>query len=209
MALSGVSMPIFWLGLLLQLVFYYYLIINGLPHLPQNQRYNIFLATMHPIHEITGILLIDTLITGNFIMFFDVLSHIILPAITLGYASTALFVRITRSSMLEVLRQDYITLARAKGLPENVVIYKHALRNALIPTVTVAGLAFAGLLAGAVLTETIFDWPGLGTWSTAAIMSNDIAAIMGFTLLVAILYSIANLIVDLMYGWLDPRIRLE
>jgi peptide/nickel transport system permease protein len=110
--------------------------------------------------------------------------------------------------MLEVLRQDYITLARSKGLSERVVIYKHALRNAMIPTVTVTGLAFGGLLAGAVLTETVFSWPGIGRWATGAILTDDIGAIMGFTLLIAVVYVLANLIVDLIYAALDPRIKL-
>ena len=109
--------------------------------------------------------------------------------------------------MLEVLKEDYITLARSKGLKERIVIYKHALRNALIPTVTVIGLAFGGLITGAVLTETIFNWPGLGMWATRAILFADLAAINGFTLLVAIIFVTANLIVDLIYGVLDPRIR--
>jgi peptide/nickel transport system permease protein len=110
--------------------------------------------------------------------------------------------------MLEVLRQDYITSARSKGLPEKIVIYKHALRNAMIPTVTVAGLAFGGLLSGAVLTETVFAWPGVGRWSTQAILTADMGGIMGFTLLIAIIYVSANLIVDVLYAILDPRIRL-
>ena len=115
--------------------------------------------------------------------------------------------RYMRSSMLEVLKGDYITLARSKGLNERIVIYRHALRNALIPTVTVIGLAFGGLITGAVLTETIFNWPGLGMWAVRSILFSDLAAINGFTLLVAIIFVTANLVVDLIYGVLDPRIR--
>jgi len=207
-SLVGVSTPVFWLALILQYVFYYQFKVHNLPNLPASGRVNQFLWLDHPLHVITGIYSIDSLITGNFSIFFDVLVHLILPAFALSYVFMAVFVRMMRSSMLEVMRQDYITLARSKGLSERVVIYRHALRNAMIPTVTVAGLAFGGLLAGAVLTETVFSWPGVGRWSTSAIVRDDIASIMGFMLIIAIVYMLANLIVDLLYAWIDPRIRL-
>ena len=207
-SLVGVSMPVFWLALLLQYAFYYQLKIHNLPNLPSGGRVDQFVWLDHPLHVITGLYTVDSLITGNFAVFFDVLAHLVLPGFALSYVFMAVFVRMMRSSMLEVMRQDYITLARSKGLSERVVIYRHALRNAMIPTVTVAGLAFGGLLAGAVLTETVFSWPGIGRWSTSAIVRDDIASIMGFMLIIAVVYMLANLIVDLLYAWIDPRIRL-
>jgi peptide/nickel transport system permease protein len=207
-ALTGVSMPVFWLGLLLQYIFYYQFKVHGLPYLPLSQRIDPFVAIQHPIKQLTGLLLLDSLISLNPYAFKSALEHIIMPAFCLSYVTLALIARMMRASMLEVLRQDYIILARSKGLPEKIVIYKHALRNAMIPTVTVAGLAFGGLLSGAVLTETVFAWPGVGRWSTQAILTSDIGGIMGFTLLIAIIYVLANLIVDVLYAILDPRIRL-
>ncbi len=202
-ALSGVSLPIFWLGLLLQLVFYRYLSL-----FPATGRISDkFIITGYP-HG-TGFLLFDSLAAGNFVVFGDVLSHIILPAVTLAFGTIAIITRIMRSSMLEVMNQDYVKTARAKGLPNKVVIRKHARRNALIPTTTVVGLSFGGLLGGAVLTESIFAWPGLGQWSAQAVLRNDTASVLGFVLLIAIIYVLANLVVDLMYAYLDPRVRLE
>ncbi|MHA1596920.1 MAG: ABC transporter permease [Candidatus Asgardarchaeia archaeon] len=208
LALSGVSIPIFWLGLMLQILFYLIPQQLGLPYLPQEGRYDPLLLLSHNFRRYTGLMIIDSILNFDLAILLDSIAHLVLPSIALGYTSLATIVRLTRSSMLEVLRQDFMTLARAKGLPERVVIYKHALRNALIPTVTVAGLALAGLLGGAVLTETVFAWPGLGSWAVAAITRSDIAAIMGFTLMIAIIYTVANLAVDVLYGWLDPRIRL-
>ncbi|MDQ7843462.1 MAG: ABC transporter permease [Armatimonadota bacterium] len=169
-ALVGISMPVFWLGLMLMLLFSLYL--GWLPA------------------------------TGK-----DGLAHVILPAITLGTALTAVVARITRASMLEVLRQDYIRTARAKGLSERLVVWAHALRNALIPTVTVVGLNFGGLLSGAVLTETVFAWPGIGRLIVDAIEMRDYAIVQGGVLLVALTYSLVNLIVDVAYAFIDPRIR--
>lgn len=206
-ALTGVSMPIFWLGLLLQYIFFYEFKVAGLPWLPSGSRVNEFVILEHPLQRITGLYLVDSLLTGNTWVFFDSLTHLIMPGFCLSYVTLALIMRMMRSSMLEVLRQDYITLARSKGLSERAVIYKHALKNAMIPTVTVTGIAFGGLLAGAVLTETVFSWPGVGRWSTSAILRTDFAAIMGFTILVAVVYVTVNLVVDVLYAALDPRIR--
>ncbi len=205
-SLAGVSMPIFWFALMLKYVFYYQLAIMGLPHLPGSFRYD---DLMFPDFKYTtGFLLFDSIVfEHNPRLFLDALAHLAMPAFCLGYLTLAIITRMMRSSMLEVMREDYITLARSKGLSERVVIYKHALRNALIPTVTVIGLAFGGLMTGAVLTETIFSWPGLGTWAARAILNSDLAAINGFTLLVALIFVTSNLIVDLVYGTLDPRIR--
>jgi peptide/nickel transport system permease protein len=207
-SLTGVSIPVFWFALMLQYVFFYALRLNHLPSLPLAGRVDQTLATVTHFHSITGFYVLDSLLQGNIAVFFDAILHLILPSFALAYISLALIARMMRSSMLEVLRQDYITLARSKGLTERVVIYKHALKNAMIPTVTVAGLAFGALLAGAVLTETVFNWPGMGRWSTSAILRDDIAAIMGFTLVIAVVYVLANLIVDVLYATLDPRIRL-
>lgn len=207
-SLVGVSMPVFWLALLLQYFFYYQMKIHSLPSLPSSGRVDQFVWMDHPLRIITGLYTVDSLITGNFAIFLDALVHLILPGFALSYVFMAVFVRMMRSSMLEVMRQDYITLARSKGLSERVVIYRHALRNAMIPTITVAGLAFGGLLAGAVLTETVFAYPGIGRWSVSAIVRDDIASIMGFMLIIAVVYMLANLVVDLLYAWIDPRIRL-
>ena len=203
-ALAGVSMPIFWFALILKYIFYFQFFQLGLPFLPEGGRYSYEYIDYEPI---TNFVLFDSLITGNFVLLFDALIHLVLPAFALGYLVLAIITRMMRSSMLEVLNEDYITLARSKGLRERVVIYKHALRNAMIPTVTVIGLAFGGLMTGAVLTETIFSWPGLGRWSTRAILTSDIPSINAFTLIVAFIFVGANLVVDLIYGALDPRIR--
>ena len=204
-ALTGVSMPIFWFGLMLKYVFFYQFSVWDLPYLPGGDRYNIRRFSYTPT---TGFLLVDSLVfEQNPALFFDGLVHLIMPGFCLGYITLAIITRMMRSSMLEVIKEDYITLARSKGLTERVVIYKHALRNALIPTVTVIGLAFGSLITGAVLTETIFNWPGLGRWAVGSILNSDLAAINGFTLLVAFIFVIANFIVDMIYGVLDPRIR--
>ena len=201
-ALVGVSTPVFWLALLLQLAFFFYLRI-----LPSNGRFDTTLILMHPVTQVTGLMVLDTIITGNFIMTQDVLAHMILPAFALGFISLGYIMRIMRGSMLEVLRQDYIILARSKGLSERVVIYRHALKNAMIPTVTVAGLSVAGLLGGAPITETIFAWPGIGKLAVNAIGRNDAPLIMGFTLIAALILVFANLLVDILYAYLDPRIK--
>ena len=199
--IAAVSIPVFWLGIMLLYLFYYML---GWAPAPVGRTSLAFAS--EPRH--TNFLLIDSILNLNWGMFWDVVAHLVLPAITLAFASTAIIVRMMRSSMLEVLNAEYVRTARSKGLPENVVIKKHARRNALIPTVTVVGLTFGGLLGGAVLTETIFNWPGLGQWSAQAALNLDSAGIMGFTLLTALIYVLANLIVDLVYAQLDPRVRL-
>ncbi len=203
-SLVAVSIPVFWLGLMLLLVFYYLLGWAPPPHGQFTEPpYSLSQLKVH-----TNFLIIDTLLSGNIPFFLNVVGHLILPAVTLAFATTAIIVRMMRSSMLEVLGAEYVRTARSKGLPENVVINRHARRNALIPTTTVIGLSFGGLLGGAVLTETVFAWNGLGQWSAQSITALDTAGIMGFTLLTAIVYVSANLIVDLVYAFLDPRVRL-
>ncbi|MDK2371817.1 MAG: ABC transporter permease [Candidatus Korarchaeota archaeon] len=198
-ALMGVSMPVFWLGLILLFVLYYQLGI-----FPGPGRLDPGIETPP---RITGILTLDSLITGNFEAFTNAVWHLILPSFVLGYYASASITRITRTSLLEVMTQDFIRTARAKGLSERVVLFRHALRNALIPTTTVIGMAYGSLLEGAILTETIFAWPGLGRYSTGAFLSVDFLAVMGSTLLIAVIYSVANLVVDILYAFLDPRIR--
>jgi len=157
--------------------------------------------------NITGLYLIDTLLRGDLEGFVDVARHLILPSIILGSYTLAHVSRITRSSLLEVLQTDYVRTARSKGLPERRVILVHALRNASIPTLTVIGLAFAGLMAGAIMTETVFAWPGIGRYAVEAASNLDYPAVMGTTLLIAIVYIMINLVVDILYGIVDPRIR--
>jgi len=199
-AIIGYSLPIFWLALMLQYAFAYIF-----PIFPLEGRLSI---GMTPPTSITGFYVLDSILTLNGTTLLSALHHLILPAFTLGFATLAVILRMTRSSMLEVMGADYIRTARAKGLTERRVIYRHGLRNALIPTITVAGLSFGGLLSGAVLTETIFNWPGMGRFAANAVLALDFNSVMGFTLLVAIIYVIANLIVDLLYAMVDPRVKL-
>jgi peptide/nickel transport system permease protein len=203
LALAGVSLPVFILALFLQMIFY-----QNLKLFPVGGR----VSDMYIVNGTTngnGFLLIDSLASGNVAFFGDVLWHLFLPALTLSIASIAIITRVMRSSMLEVMSQDYVKTARSKGLSEKEVINKHARRNALIPTTTVVGLAFGGLLGGAVLTESIFGWPGLGKWSAGAILRLDTYSILAFVLLTAVIYVLANIVVDIMYAYLDPRVRLE
>ncbi len=212
-ALSGVSIPIFWFALLLQILMFS-LDHLGYPALPISGRFSVTLIHEHPFLDTpslqpTHLLILDSLLLGDFTAFFDLAAHIVLPSIALGYASMAIITRMMRSSMLETLRQDYVLSARARGLPERAVRRRHARANAMIPTVTVIGLSFGALLAGAVLTESVFAWPGVGRWSTTAILSRDTVAIMGFCVIISLVYVIVNLLVDVVYAYLDPRIKLE
>jgi peptide/nickel transport system permease protein len=204
LSLVGVSIPVFLIGILLLIIFY-----GNLHLFPIKERISdsYIIAGTVP-NGLTGFYLIDSLLLGDIPMFFDVVWHLILPAITLSLGGIAVILRMQRSSMLEVMGLDYVKTARAKGLDEKTVINVHARKNALIPTTTVVGLAFGGLLGGAVLTESIFSWPGLGKWSANSIGRMDTASILGFCLLVAFIYVIVNLIVDVVYAYLDPRVRL-
>lgn len=198
-ALVGGSLPIFWLALLMIGLFY-----SQLGWLPVGGRIDQF--TLPPT-RITGLYTVDSLLTGNIPAFESSAHHLILPAFVLGYFSTSVIARMMRSSMLEVLNQDYLRTARAKGLRERVVILRHGFRNALIPTLTIIGVTFGSLLSGAVLTETIFSWPGLGGYATSAAIGLDFPAVMGVTLIAGIIFPLSSLFVDLSYAWLDPRIR--
>jgi peptide/nickel transport system permease protein len=198
-SLLGASMPPFWSGLLVLFVFYY-----TLKWAPGPGRIDARISTPD---QVTGLFLVDSLITGNSEAFWSSLSHLVLPSIILGWFTLALIARITRSSIMEVMTQDYIRTARAKGQIERLVITKHALRNGLIPLVTLMGLAFAGLMSGAIMTETIFAWPGIGRYAVEASANLDYPAISGVTLLIAVIYMFVNLFVDILYSFLDPRIR--
>ncbi len=195
----GVSTPVFWLGLMLLLLFY-----RNLGWLPGSGRLDV---TSSPPVGVTGLYVIDAALAGDWALFKEVLSHLILPAFCLSYVYLAVITRIVRSSMIAVLGQDYITTAKANGLSTARVIFKHAFKNSLIPTVTIAGLSLGELLGGAILTETIFAWPGMGKYVVDSINSLDFPAIMGFTLLASTAYVAINLGVDVLYAFLNPRIR--
>ncbi len=197
-ALAGVSFPVFWLGI----IFIYIFAVN-LGWLPSSGRISV---TMD-LNNITGLYVIDGILQGRWNFVLDALKHLIMPAIAVGTIPLAIVVRMTRSSMLEVLGQDYIRTARAKGLPRKVVTRKHALRNALLPVITIIGLSFGTLLSGAILTETVFAWPGIGRWVYQAIASRDYPVIQGGVLFVAFVFVVVNLLVDLSYSLIDPRIQ--
>ncbi|MFS0820624.1 ABC transporter permease [Bacillus sp. 1P02SD] len=200
LALIGVSIPIFWLGLMEQWIFA--LELNWLPSLG---RENI----RDPIEPITHLFLLDTLIQGNFNQFVVALKHLILPSIALATIPMAIIARMTRSSMLEVMRSDYIRTARAKGQKMFWVVYKHSLKNAFIPVLTTIGLQMGLLLGGAILTETIFSWPGIGRYIYEAISFRDYPVVQSGVLLIAAIFVFINLIVDLLYAVFDPRIKYQ
>lgn len=197
-ALVGVSMPIFWLGLMLLWIFG--LKLNWFPTTGRIDQ-GVQLQT------ITNLYILDSILTGNVPALVSALHHIALPAFALATIPTAFIARITRSAMIDVLGTDYIRTARAKGLIERLVVTKHAFRNALLPVVTVVGLQTGSLLAGAILTETIFAWPGMGRWIVNAIVARNFPVVQIGVLVFALIFIAVNLIVDLSYGWLDPRVR--
>jgi peptide/nickel transport system permease protein len=220
----GVSMPVFWLGLLLAYLFA--LVLKDTPfYIPPSGRLSagvilVRLDEYWNLGELTGpskfvidflsnSAIFNSIITGNWETLGDAIWHLILPATAVGTISMAVIARMTRSSLLEVLGQDYIRTARAKGLIERLVIVRHALRNALVPIITVIGLQFGGLLSGAVLTETIFSLPGIGSRMVDGILNRDYPVVQGFTVVIAVIYVLTNLVVDISYAYLDPRIRVE
>jgi peptide/nickel transport system permease protein len=199
-SLLGVSLPIYWLGLLL-----IYAFAVQLQWLPPSGRISLTAAaTWQPI---TGLYLLDALLQGNLAIAQDVLRHLLLPACTLSTIPLAILARMTRTTLLETLNQGYIQTARAKGLPEGRVILQHALKNALLPILTVMGLQFGTLLTGAILTETIFTWPGIGLWIYDAILARDYPVVQGGIILVATSVVLVNSCIDLSYGFIDPRIQ--
>ncbi|MGQ0572193.1 MAG: ABC transporter permease [Armatimonadota bacterium] len=202
-ALAGVCIPVFWLGLLLQMLLYYRL---GLLPSPGGRLSDV-IELVAPVQRVTGFLLVDTLMTGNLTALKDAVLHLVMPAVTLALPLVALISRMTRSSMLEVLSQDYIRTARAKGVERRRVHYRHALRNALLPILTVIGISFGALLTGSVVTELIYYWPGIGQYAVQAILAYDGPVIMAFTAFAAIVFAAANLVVDVLYVFVDPQIR--
>ena len=197
-ALVGYSMPIFWWGLLLIILFS-----TTLGWTPVSGR----ISLLYFFPQVTGFMLIDSLLSGQKGAFTSAVSHLILPTIVLGTIPLAVIARQTRSAMLEVLGEDYVRTARAKGLAPMRVVGVHALRNALIPVITTIGLQVGVLLAGAILTETIFSWPGIGKWMIDSIFRRDYPSVQGGLLMIAVIVMIVNLIVDLLYGLINPRIR--
>ncbi len=198
-SIAGVSMPIFWLGLVAQFIFF-----KQLGWLPIGGRLDLIDS---PPPTVTGLYLVDAVITGNVALLGDITSHLILPALTLALGSLVLITRMTRGAMLEILAQDYIRTARAKGSGYYRIIFRHALKNAIPPTLTVIGLQFGYLLSGDFLAETIFNWPGIGYYGVNAISNLDFPGIMGVTLVVSTVYVIANLVVDILYVVVDPRVE--
>lgn len=196
-ALTGVSTPLFWSALLLQFIFYY-----KLGWLPAVGR------SMIQINRYTGFILLDSVLNRNWAALSDAMRRLILPAVTLAFYSMGYLVRITRGSMLEVLESDYVTMAKAKGLPQRIIYYRHALKNAIIPPITVLGINFGWLLGGTVLLETIFAWPGMGRYAAGSIVQVDLPAIVGYTMVVALIMILSNLIVDISYSIIDPRVRV-
>jgi peptide/nickel transport system permease protein len=220
----GISMPVFWLGLMLAYLFA--IILKGTPFaLPPSGRFmagagldslikfwelqDVVGVKKFVIDFISNLALTNALITGNWKSFWDGMRHLILPSVAVGTIPMAVIARMTRSSLLEVLGLDYVRTARAKGLVERLVISKHALRNAMIPIVTIIGIETGSLLSGAVLTETVFALPGVGTMLVQSILARDYPVVQGFTLIIAIIFVMVNLIVDVSYAYLDPRIRIE
>ncbi|MFN3981714.1 MAG: ABC transporter permease, partial [Caldilinea sp.] len=198
-SLFGVSTPVFWLALVALYIFY-----ARLGWVAGPGRLDAGLA---PPPHVTGLYTVDSLLAGDWRTFSNAVSHLILPAMVLASYTTGLITRVTRSSMLEVLGMDFIRTARAKGLADNKIVVRHALRNALIPLITVIGFSYGNLLAGTVLTEAIFAWPGIGQYAYRASTSLDFPAIMGVSLLIALIFILINLIVDVLYFIVDPRLR--
>jgi peptide/nickel transport system permease protein len=198
-ALLGVSMPIFWLGLMLLVAF------SNVPGWPLSGRLSDFLF----VTPRTGMLLVDSLLEGSAEAFVDALKHLLLPALVLSTIPMAVIARQTRAGMLEVLSQDYIRTARAKGLSFMAVYTRHALKNAMLPVVTVIGLSLGSLLGGAIITETVFAWPGVGRWLLHGVWTRDFKVLQGGTLLIAAGFVVLNLLVDILYTWLNPRIKLR
>jgi len=202
-SIAGVSMPTFWLGLILQLFFF-----ARLGILPLGARLSNEVALYSPIHVITGFFVLDSLITSNWLALKDALLHLILPSFTLATYAIGLAIRMTRSTMVEVLNENYILAARVAGIPEKTVLFVLALKNAITPTITVLGLSFVYSLTGAILVEVIFSWPGLGTYVTNAVLSIDFPVIVTVTLVVTFFYVLINLLLDLLQASIDPRVRL-
>jgi peptide/nickel transport system permease protein len=203
-SVAGVSIPTFWLGLILQLVFF-----ARLGWLPLGGRISTEVALNCPVQQITGFYTIDTLLKGNWVAFKDVLLHLILPSVTLATYAIGLSIRMTRSTMVEILNERYILAARVAGLPRRTILFVLALKNAIVPTLTVLGLSFVYSLTGDILVEVIFTWPGLGLYVTNAVLSIDFPVIVSVTLIVTIFYVATNLVLDMIQAAIDPRVSLS
>jgi len=201
-AVSGVSLPLFWIGLLLQVVVGYWI-----GWLPLNGRLQPSLSMESRTSKWTGLLLADSLLSGNWIVFQSAAKHLVLPALTLSIAAVCQIMRVSRTAMLQVLGEDYLRTAVAKGLSSRVVILRHALKNALLPVITVIGLSYSFLLGGSFLVEAVFDWPGLGLYATGSLFAVDFTALLGVALVFSATRALMSLLVDLAYYWLDPRIE--
>jgi len=199
-ALLGSSLPIFWSGLILLYIFSV-----KLGWVPGTGRLD---ARSIAPETVTGFFTIDAILAGNMPALLEALGHLVLPAFVLGWSVTGIITRLIRSSMLDALNQDYVRTARAKGAPEHIVLLRHAFRNALIPTLTIMGFTFAYLITGAVLTEAIFSWPGIGSYAVSAARSLDYPAIVGVTLVGAVAFLLANLLTDVAYAFANPRIKI-
>jgi peptide/nickel transport system permease protein len=210
-ALGGYSIPQFWFAAMLQIIFVLWLTIRGSGIFPGSGSLSdtcgLCIANPGTIGTFTGMPIVDAIMSGNFPYFWDSVLALVLPALTLAITSIGALTRIIRSSMLEALRQDYILLARSKGLKERVVVYRHALKNAVLPAITISGLLAAFYLGGAVIIEDVFAWPGVGSTSVAAIAVLDVNFVELYTLVTAVIIVLANLIVDVIYAKVDPRIR--
>lgn len=205
-SIVGTSFPSFVFGLLMLMIFY-----ANLQWFPPGRLSDTYsqVANSPGFYRYTSLLTFDALLNGRIDVFLDALRHMILPILTLSYISWATFLRVTRASMLEVLRAEYVTTARSKGLSENDVIYKHAQPNAMIPVVTLAGFSVVGLLGGVIITETVFDYPGIGSAAAAASAQLDVITVLGFAMFNGLILILANLFVDILYGMVDPRVRLS
>jgi ABC-type dipeptide/oligopeptide/nickel transport system permease component len=201
-ALVGIAFPMFWVGIILILVFFF-----RLGWLPGGGQVDTRLIIEDPVPAVTNALVIDAALAGKWTVLSDALRHLVLPSFTLAMGPLARFTRFTRAVMLEVMGEDYLRVARAKGLAERAVVWRHALRNALIPTVTMMGLAIGYMLGGSVLVETVFNWPGIGQYAYESILTLDYPSILGTTLLATTVFLFSNLIVDILYVMLDPRIE--
>jgi peptide/nickel transport system permease protein len=201
MAVGGASMPTFWLGIVLLIIFWSYL--GWFPHGRSDPE--IWNSIPHPTNFYT----IDAILAGSFSAFKDALWHLVLPALTLGYAAVGIVTRMMRSSLLEEMGKDYVDAARARGLPENLVVRRHARRNAFIPTITVIGLSIGIMFEGTVVVETIFGWPGLGSWMASSVLSGDQGTTLAFVIFTSVLFVTINMVVDVMYGYLDRRVALR
>ena len=201
MAVGGASMPTFWLGIVLLIIFWSYL--GWFPHGRSSPE--IWASIPHPTNFYT----IDALLAGSVTAMKDALWHLVLPALTLGYAAVGIVTRMMRSSLLEEMGKDYVDAARARGLPERLVVRRHARRNAFIPTITVIGLSIGIMFEGTVVVETIFGWPGLGSWMASSVLSGDQGTTLAFVIFTSVLFVTINMVVDVIYGYLDRRVVLR